>query len=135
MDGRGDILRRGGAALLLAMAANALIRIVATEVFGVDSDYEHLAWRDFLSTTAAVVVLAVVTFMLLARFVGDPSAFTRVAVAVFVLSLLGPLSLLLAEDSGADGGIVATLVLMHVATALVVVGLLTDRAWRGGSRL
>ena len=117
---RSAIILRGVVALVVAVALNVLIRLVATTMFDVDAGYEHLAWRDFISTTVGVVVLATLVRVVLMRY-GDRGAqiFLRIAVVVFVLSLAGPLPLL-ASDGAADGGIVTTLVLMHVATGLVL---------------
>ena len=129
-----DLVRRGILALLAAIASNVLIRVVATKVFDVDAGYEHLEWRDFISTTVGVVVLAVLLRIALARYgPRAPQIFTKAAVAVFVLSLAGPLSLPW-TDAAADGGVVVTLVLMHVATALAVVALMVGRGWRDHQR-
>ena len=123
-----SIVRRGIVALALAVASNVLIRVVATDLFDVDAGYEHLAWRDFISTTAGVVVLAVLLRIALIRYGGRaPEIFTKIAIVVFVLSLAGPASLI-ASDDAADGGVGGTLGLMHVATAGAVWWLLNGSA-------
>ena len=117
---RSDTIIRGLVALVVTVVLNLLIRVVATTLFDVDAGYEHLAWRDFISTTIGVVAFALLVRVVLMRY-GDRGAqiFVRIAIVVFVLSLAGPLSLL-STDEAADGGVVTTLVSMHVATGLVI---------------
>lgn len=136
LDGRGAgigvrIARPAVMAVLLACVLNSAIRQVATVLFGVPETYEHLEWRDFLSTTAAAVVLAGLTAAVMQRFAARPQTrFLQLCLGVFVLSLGGPLSLL---ADGVQGGTVATLATMHVATAAVVIGLLVPAINEGTS--
>lgn len=118
----GDIARRAVLAASTAAAANVLIRQLGVALFGAPPDYEHLQWRDFLSTTATVVVAANVVVALCRRWAHRPRrTFVRIAVAVLVLSLAGPVSLLV---DGVDAAAVAALALMHFATAAAVLTLL-----------
>ena len=109
----------------LSVAANIVIRQIAIGLFDVDEDFWHLEWRDFILSTIGGVVLAVVFLLIVIRKAEDPfGLFFKVAVAALVLSLAGPISIALGDDPAHDWGSALTLAAMHVATAVITIGLL-----------
>jgi len=123
---RSDLVRSGVIALVVSLVINWLIVFVAN-AGGIAPELEALNYEPVSFFTTIGVVGATVTYGVLARTVTDRDrAFTIVAAIVLVLSLL-PDFVVIPDQPG--GGLVAGAVLglMHVATAVVCVGVLTDR--------
>lgn len=123
----------GVVAAIVASVVNVLVRVVALTLFDVPAGFEPLGWGPIINTTVIGVVGATVVYGLLTRTSTRPTrTFTIVAAVVLVVSfvpLLVPPSFL----AGAQWSVLATLAVMHVTTAAVVVGIL-PRATGSGER-
>ena len=118
-----DLFARTALAAVAAVVVNVLVRALAIALFDIPDSFEHLALRAVIVSTLIGVIAAGFVFALIRRLAADPvRTFTIVAVVALVLSLAAPLSLGF-EDAAAVG----TLILMHVLTAAIVVGVFTRR--------
>ena len=120
----------GALTVAVAVVVNVVIRTVAVSVFGIGEGFQPLGVGPTVFFTVVGVAGAVVVFGLLLRFVRRPvRLFRRVALAVLLVSLVPDLLLLFTGSiPGTTVGGVATLMLEHVATWGVVVGMLTTLA-------
>ena len=118
-----DLLARTGLAALAAVVVNVIVRALASALFDIPDTFEHIALRAVIVSTLIGVVAAALVYALAARLAADPvRTFTIVAAVALVLSLAAPLSLGFDEAAA-----VGTLMLMHVLTAAIVVGVFTRR--------
>jgi hypothetical protein len=118
-----DLLARTGLAALAAVVVNVIVRALAIALFDIPDTFEHIALRAVIVSTLIGVVAAAFVYALVARLAADPvRTFTIVAAVALVLSLAAPLSLGFDEAAA-----VGTLMLMHVLTAAIVVGVFTRR--------
>jgi hypothetical protein len=117
-----------GLAFVIAVAADLLLRVLGTALLGVPDRLSVLSFTSIILTTAVAAVAATVALVVLVRSAARPIlAFHRLAAAVAVLSLVGPLAAAvgLAPGSPAIGlGTVITLMLMNVVTTVVLVVIL-----------
>jgi len=121
----GRIPRAAAVAAVVSVVVNLVIRAIGVGPLDVSSAYEPLAsvGPTIMSTIVGAVGGAVVLW-LLARFTGRPlRTFWWIAGAFLLVSLSGPLSQ--GSEPGGDATAVSTLIAMHVATAAIVVGILT----------
>jgi hypothetical protein len=127
--GRGRLVSAGLLAALVAAVANAAVYLVAAAAGTMPQDVvvngqgpitlPMVATMSVLGAVAGTVVYALV-----GRFARRPVRVFRVVAAVaLVLSFGGPFTI-----AGAPAAMIATLLLMHVVAATVVVGLLTTLA-------
>ncbi len=133
-----SLWRTGVIALPAAGAANLLVRAIGVRVFSVSPDFKPLQVGPVIFFTLVGIVGAVTVFAVVARLTRRPvGVYRALALAVLALSFLPDLSLLSIPPSAegqmagmaATGPEVAILLLMHVVTAGVCVGLLTPPAW------
>ena len=126
-----SLLARTAIAAVAAVVVNVLVRALAIELFDIPDAFEHLALRAVIVSTLVGVIAAALVYALVARFASDPNrTFTIVAVIALLLSLIAPLSVGLQdppEYPGTDAAAVGTLMVMHVLTAAIVVGVFTRR--------
>ena len=126
-----ELLARTALAALAAVVVNVLVRAIAIALFDIPEAFEHLALRAVVVSTLAGVIAAGLVFAIVSRRAADPvRTFTIVAAIVLVLSLAAPLSVGLQdppEYPGTDAAAVGTLMLMHVLTAAIVIGVFTRR--------
>ncbi|OLZ42350.1 hypothetical protein A6E15_15855 [Natrinema saccharevitans] len=123
---RSDLVRSGVIALVVSLVINWLIVFVAN-AGGIAPELAALNYEPVSFFTTIGVVGATVTYGVLARTVADRDrAFTIVAAIVLLLSLL-PDFVVIPDQPGGSLVAGAVLGLMHVATAVVCVGVLTDR--------
>ena len=121
----GRIPRAAAITAAVAVVVNVIIRAIGVGSLDVSSDFDPLAsiGATIISSLVGVVGGAVVLW-LLARSTARPLRnFWFVAGAVLLLSLAGPLSL--GSEPGGDATSVTVLIAMHVATAAIVLGVLT----------
>jgi Family of unknown function (DUF6069) len=113
-----ELLTRTALAAVAAVVANVLVRALAIALFDIPDSFEHLALRAVIVSTLIGVIAAGLVFALIRRLAADPvRTFTIVAAIALVLSLAAPLSL-----GFDDAAAVGTLMVMHVLTAAIVVG-------------
>ena len=114
-----DLLTRTAIAAVAAVVVNALVSVIAKALFDIPDDFEHIELRAVIVSTLVGVLGAAVVYAVIRR----DRTFVIVAAVALVLSLAAPLSV---SDEG-DAAAVGTLMLMHVTTAAIVVGVFTRR--------
>lgn len=132
VEGRGVSLGRlavvGVLTVAVAVVVNVVIRTVAVSVLGIGEGFQPLGVGPTVFFTVVGVAGAVVVFGVMLRFARRPvRLFRRVAFAVLLVSLVPDLLLLFTNSiPGTSVAGVGTLMLEHVATWAVVVGMLTS---------
>jgi len=123
------LLRVGALAIGASVVANLLIRIIAVNVLGIGKDFPPLGWGPPIVFTIMGVLGAIIVFAIVARFSKRPIRLFRIiGLVVLVLSLIPDIMLLRANTMpGTTLGSVLTLMLMHVATGVITIWLLTTR--------
>lgn len=115
-------------AVVLTGLVNGLIRILALTVFDVPNVFA-LWWEPVLIASAVGAIGATIVYGVLTRISSRPNrAFMIIAVNVLVLSFAGPVNAYLSpppELADAPRTVFATLVVMHVAAAATIIGVLT----------
>jgi hypothetical protein len=117
----------GAITVALAVVVNVLIRTVAVSVLGIGEGFEPLGVGPTVFFTVVGVAGAVVVFGLILRFARRPvRLFRRVALAVLLVSLVPDVLMLFSGSMpGATVAGVLTLIVEHVASWAVAVGVLT----------
>ena len=124
----GWLLRRGLLAAVLAAAANALVFLIASSLFGavmVPPD-ETLTLSPVVAASGIGAVGAAVVFGVIGRFSRRPISVFRITALVVLLLSLVPIPL-----QGVSGSSAGALALMHVSAAAIVVAVLTVSVPRG----
>ena len=113
-------------ALVGSILVNVLLRQFAVANFEISPEFNPLMTNQYILFTAAGVIGAVIVFWLLPRFVSRPQhVFKIIAVVVLLLSMLPDILLYVMQPvAGITLAGIVTLMLMHVTTAVVTVGLL-----------
>lgn len=117
------------AAVLTAVAV-LVIRAVGVAIGTVPADYVVLQPARIVVVSVLAAVVGAVLLAALARWARHPMRTFRIVAGVFlVISLLGPLGAGADTSAGgpASGATIATMLLMHVVAAVVIVGVLTTR--------
>ncbi|PGF15278.1 hypothetical protein CP556_03460 [Natrinema sp. CBA1119] len=120
-----DIALSGAVALVLSLLINWLI-VFGANTGGIAPELMALNYAPVSLFTTLGVVGATVTYGVLTRVADDPNRlFAAVAAIVLLLSLVPDFTVIPSEPGGS---LVAGAILgaMHVATAVVCVGALTD---------
>jgi hypothetical protein len=111
-------------ALVLAIPLDLAIEASARQAFAVSPDFEPFQ-GTVAPYTAGGVILAGAVFAVLRRFVRDAGrAYVRLAIVALVLSWIPDIALLVIHDPGATVPAVASLMVMHALTAVIVVTVL-----------
>lgn len=124
----------GAVAVAVAVVVNVLIRTVAVSVLGIGEGFLPLGVGPTVVFTVAGMVGAVVVFGLILRFARHRPVwlFRRVALVVLVISLVPDVLLLFSGSMpGATVASVGTLMVEHVASWAVAVGVLTTLVREG----
>ncbi len=123
----GRLARVGAITVALAVVVNVLIRTVAVSVLGIGEGFEPLGVGPTVFFTVVGVAGAVVVFGLILRFARRPiRLFRRAALAVLLVSLVPDVLMLFSGSMpGATVAGVLTLIVEHVASWAVAVGVLT----------
>ena len=122
-----DLARAGVVALAISLGINLLIVFVAN-AGGIAPALEALNYGPVTFFTTLGVIGATITYGVLARFSASPDRlFIIVAAIVLVLSLVPDFTVIPNQPGGSlfAGAILG---LMHVTTAVICVGVLTDRS-------
>lgn len=123
---RGRFARIGLATVIAAVAANTLIYVIGSALVTYDSRFLPLAnVSGEIVFTLPAAIGAVLLYAALLRFSRNPArTFTIIAAVVFVVATI-PDFTYIPTVPGVTGAQTAVLVLMHVAAAGVIVGILT----------
>ena len=118
----------GPLAIISAALANTVIRTIAVAFFGVSETFQYFQVASVISNTIVYLLLALIAFALVSRFTHRPIRFYRVlALVALLVSFLMPVLALsgLLPITGMNVPIFWTMIVMHVVSAVIVVGLLT----------
>jgi hypothetical protein len=130
----GRLARVGALAVAFAVVVNVVIRTVAVSLLGIGEGFLPLGVGPTVVFTVAGMVGAVVVFGLILRFAQRRPVwlFRRVALVVLWISLVPDVLLLLSGSvPGATVASVGTLMVEHVASWAVAVGVLTTLVREG----
>jgi Family of unknown function (DUF6069) len=108
--------------------ANLIIRTIAVSFFGVPETFQYVQAPYVIGSTIIFVLMALLAFVLVNRFARRPIQFYRIlAFVVLCISFLSPVLALvgLFPAPGMTLSIFWTMILMHIVSAIIVVGLLT----------
>lgn len=121
----------GPLTIVITTLVNLLIRAIAVAFFGVPGSFTLLQAPVVIVSTVVFLVLALVAFILVGRFARRPvRAYRIVALVALLVSFLNPFMALAGQfpAPGMNLSIFWTMIVMHVVTALIAVGLLTRLA-------
>ncbi|MEF8784308.1 MAG: DUF6069 family protein [Haloarculaceae archaeon] len=121
------IALRGTVAAAIAALVNAGVVAVAQSA-DLAPGFRALTYPPVLFLSVAGALGAAVVYALLGRRDrrGTDQAFTRIAIAVLVLSFVPDIGLLLVDEAATTSGVLV-LMAMHVVVAVAAVSLLTGR--------
>ena len=124
--GRGPFALVGLGTVIAAVIANLLVYALGSVIVGYDPQFVVLANASgTILFTVVPAIVAVLLYAALVRFTSNPARiFTNIAVVVLVLSLIPDLTYI-PSVPGATSGQTATLMLMHVVAAVIIVSMLT----------
>lgn len=113
--------------IVLSIAGNAIVRTIAMALFAIPPEFEPLAWPRFTFFTVIGAVGATIVFAIVARFSRRPMRLFRIiALIVLLISFLPDVGLLTGRPfPGITVPGVVSLMVMHVVSAAIAVGLLT----------
>ena len=123
----------GPLTILIAAIANSIIRAIAVAFFGVSGVFQDLQLPVIIGSTIVYLLVALLAFVLVSRFARRPIRFYRVlAFAALLISFLMPALALsgLMPIAGMNVPIFWTMIVMHIVSAVIVVGLLTTLMFR-----
>ena len=118
----------GPLAIVSTAIANLIIRSIAVSIFGVPETFQFLQAPIVIGSTIIFVLLALLAFVLVNRFARYPIQFYRIlAVFALCISFLSPVMVLvgLFPAPGMTLSIFWTMILMHIVSAIIVIGLFT----------
>jgi hypothetical protein len=118
----------GPLTIISAVLANSIIRTIAVAFFGVPGTFQYFQVAYIIGSTIVYLLLALLAFVLVSRFARRPLRFYRwLALVALLVSFLIPAMALgdLMPIAGMNLPIFWTMIVMHVVSALIVVGLLT----------
>jgi Family of unknown function (DUF6069) len=118
----------GPVAIVSAALANSLIRTIAVAFFGVSGTFRYFQPAYVTGSTIIYLLLALLAFVVVSRFARRPLRFYRVLafVALLISFLIPALALSgVMPIAGMNMPIFWTMIVMHVVSAIIVVGLLT----------
>lgn len=124
----GHIWLAGLLAAALAAVAGIVIRAIAIALGAVPADYVLLQPVRIVVVSLLAALVAAGLLAALARWVRRPiRTFRIIAIVFLVISFLGPLGTGADTSSGgpASGATIATMLLMHIVAAALIIGTLT----------
>jgi hypothetical protein len=108
--------------------ANLIIRTIAVSIFGIPEAFQYLQAPTIIGSTIIFLLVALLAFVLVSRFARRPIQFYRIlALVVLCISFLGPVMTLvgLFPAPGMGLAIFWTMIVMHIVSAIIVIGLFT----------
>ncbi|MDQ2717380.1 MAG: DUF6069 family protein [Chloroflexota bacterium] len=118
----------GPLAIVSAVIANLIVRAIAVAFLGVPGTFQYFQPAYIIGSTIIYLLLALLAFALVSRFARRPLRFYRVlALVALLVSFLIPAMPLsgLFPIPGMNVHIFWTMIVMHIVSAVIVVGLLT----------
>jgi hypothetical protein len=117
-------VRAAAIAAVVATGINLAIEELARAAFAVSPEFEPFQGTVAPYTVGGVVLAAIAFWAVSRMFRHVARAYTRVSIAALLLSWIPDVGLLVVHDPGATVPAVASLMLMHAVTAIIVVALL-----------
>ncbi len=108
--------------------ANLIIRTIAVSIFGVPETFQYMQAPYVIGSTIIFLLMAMLAFVLVNRFARGPIRFYRIlAFVVLCISFFSPVMALvgLFPAPGMTLSIFWTMIVMHIVSAIIVVGLFT----------
>lgn len=126
MTKRRPLLFRAGVAALVALAFNALVRIVVRAAARVPDAFDPFTWPPIVVATIVGVAGGTLVYIVLRKFFDNRAdgVFIWSASIVLVLSLITPITLLWTQPPQYPGTTlltVAALELMHISTGVATI--------------
>jgi hypothetical protein len=121
----------GQLTIVVVALVNLVVRTLAMSFLGIASSFAYLQVPLVIGSTVVLLALALLAFVLVGRLSHHPVRdYQIVAGVVLLVSLASPLALLFGvlPAAGMSLHIFWTLIVMHVASAFIAVGLLTTLA-------
>ncbi len=121
----------GPLTIITAAIANLVIRTFAVAFFGVSATFLDFQAPVVIGGTIVYLLLALFAFVLVSRFAQHPMRFYRMlALVALLVSLLMPIMALtgLFPVPGMNLHIFWTMIVMHIVSAIIAVGLFTTLA-------
>ena len=118
----------GPLTIVFTVIVNLLIRSIAVSIFGVPETFQYLQAPYVIGSTIVFLLVALLAFVLVNRFARRPIRFYRIlAFIVLCISFLSPVMALvgLFPAPGMTLSIFWTMIVMHLVSAIIVVGLFT----------
>ena len=118
----------GPLTVVSAVSVNLIIRSIAVSIFGVPETFHYLQAPYVIGSTIVFVLVALFAFVLVNRFAWHPIHTYRVlALVVLCISFLSPVMALvgLFPAPGITISIFWSMIVMHLVSAIIVVGLFT----------
>ncbi len=118
----------GPLTIVSSVIANLIIRSIAVSSFGVPETFQYVQAPYVIGSTILFVLVALLVFVLVNRFARRPIQFYRLlAFVVLCISFLSPVMALvgLFPAPGMTLSIFWTMIVMHIVSAIIVVGLFT----------
>ena len=121
----------GPLTIVSTVIANLIIRSIAVSSFGVPETFQYVQAPYVIGSTTVFVLMALLAFVLVNSFARRPIRFYRLlAFVVLCISFLTPVMALvgLFPASGMTLTIFWTMIVMHIVSAIIIVGLFTTLA-------
>jgi hypothetical protein len=118
----------GPLTIVSTVIANLIIRSIAVSSFGVPETFQYVQAPYVIGSTILFVLVALLVFVLVNRFARRPIQFYRLlAFVVLCISFLSPVMALvgLFPTPEMTLSIFWTMIVMHIVSAIIVVGLFT----------
>jgi hypothetical protein len=118
----------GPLTIVSTVIVNLIIRSIAVSSFGVPETFQYVEAPYVIGSTIVFELVALLVFELVNRFARRPIQFYRIlAFVVLCISFLSPVMALvgLFPAPGMTLSIFWTMIVMHIVSAIIVVGLFT----------
>lgn len=125
------LLWAGPLTIVVVAIANLIIRTIAVAFFGVPDGFLYLQAPFVIGSTVIFLLLALLASVLVNRFARRPIRFYRVlALVALLISFLNPIMAFvgLFRVPGMNVHIFWTMIVIHIVSAIIAVGLLTTIA-------
>ena len=118
----------GPLTIVSTVIVNLIVRSIAVSIFGVPEAFYYFQVPLVIGSTIVFLLLALLAFVLVSRFARRPIRFYRLlALVALCISFLTPVMALagLLPAPGMTLTIFWTMIVMHIVSAIIVIGLFT----------
>lgn len=115
----------GPMVIATSVVANIAIREFSLAIFNISPSFHHLMWRHLITVTIVAVSVAVLTFVVVARYSQNPiSLYRQLAVVALTLSIIPDVAMLYGSGPGHTPAAIITLISIHIVDAVICILLL-----------